>query len=113
MSDYIRSEVIELLKILSDETRLAIINSIHTRNRSSSELQKELDKSQATISKHLSILEKSNLVKSNKKGRVKFYQPKNQRIFKLLSNITKFILRQKKDERDRIEDMKIHDTLNY
>ena len=85
------SALIKFLKVLCDDTRLLILNSLKESEKNNEELQTLLNKSQSTISHQLNILIENNLVRVDLKENYKYYNIKNQDIFKLLSQIEGFI----------------------
>lgn len=59
---------IEILKIISDETRYSIINLLLSNNYCVRALSKRLKITEAAVSQHLSVLKKAGLVSGEKKG---------------------------------------------
>jgi len=59
----------QLFAALSHPTRRKIVELTLTTPKTVSEIAEEFDNSLVTISKHLKVLEKANLIKRNKKGR--------------------------------------------
>jgi len=126
----IRRLIIEFLKILADQTRLEILQIIKNGERSSSEIQEILNKSQSTISQHLkvlinhgliesfqkdTILEIENPKKKNKTSRImkpiNYYKIKSADIFELLLKIQSYVIRTNKIKINDIRDLDIIDTL--
>lgn len=85
------NRLLKFLKVLCDDTRLAILNNLKESEKNNEELQNLLNKSQSTISHQLNILVNNNLVGFEVKENYKYYMIKNQDIFKLLSRIEGFI----------------------
>ncbi len=85
------NHLLKFLKVLCDDTRLAILNNLKESEKNNEELQNLLKKSQSTISHQLNILIDNNLVDFVVKENYKYYKVKNQAIFKLLSRIERFI----------------------
>lgn len=85
------NQLLKFLKVLCDDTRLAILNNLKESEKNNEELQNLLNKSQSTISHQLNILVNNNLVDFEVKENYKYYMIKNQDIFKLLSRIEGFI----------------------
>lgn len=83
----LRKYTVDFLKVLADPTRLEILDQLRNNEKTSSEIQDELEKSQSTISKHLNILVDNNLIDFERKDNVKYYKIKNIDIFTLLSYI--------------------------
>lgn len=83
---------IKTLKALSDETRLEIISLLrHGEELCGCELDKVIDKSQSTISRHLKKLEEADLVKSKRRGVKVFYKIRNTKVYKLLAVLDNLI----------------------
>ncbi|MFX0180384.1 MAG: ArsR/SmtB family transcription factor [Candidatus Hodarchaeota archaeon] len=96
------NQLLKFLKVLCDDTRLAILNNLKESEKNNEELQNLLNKSQSTISHQLNILVNNNLVGFEVKENYKYYMIKNQDIFKLLSRIEGFIEKiSSKDFRER------------
>jgi len=89
------TQLIKFLKILSDETRLNILEQLNDGKKSSKQLEKLLGKKQSTVSHHLTSLIEFNLIESEikeiEKKKINIYSVKNDEIFKLLSQIRNFI----------------------
>lgn len=83
-------QLIDIFKILSDETRLRIIILLAQKELCVCELSYILAVSQPNISKNLSKLRDLNLVTSQRKEKFIFYKLKNEN--KILSRIVKDIL---------------------
>lgn len=67
-------ELITLLKILSDENRLRILNLLKESPLCVGELQTLLDVKQSNVSRHLEKLKMSNLIVCKKKAQWVYYQ---------------------------------------
>lgn len=76
----------ETLKLLSDPTRLRMINLLLREEFSVAEIQNILDMGQSRVSSHLSQLRQANLVLDRKDGKKTFYRlnPANPREVKAL-----------------------------
>jgi len=126
----IRKLIVKFLKIIADQTRLEILQLINNKEKSSSEIQEHLNKSQSTISQHLKILINNGLVdfyqkevilemenpkKPNKISKISktinYYLVKNKGIFEILSNIQAFVLETNKEQIKNLRDLDIYDTL--
>lgn len=78
----------EIIKALADPTRLKIIYILSkTDELCVCQIIETLDKSQSTISHHLNILKKSNIVDWRKKGQWIYYSLKNPGIINGLNII--------------------------
>jgi len=63
----------DTLKLLSDPTRLRILNLLNTEELSVAELQSVLDMGQSRISSHLALLRQGNVVLDRKDGKKSYY----------------------------------------
>ena len=103
--------IANFLGVLGDETRLSILYLLRDGHKVSKQIQETLNKAQSTISQHLKILRKVNLIDYEQSGAVKKYYVKDRNIFKLLKNISYYIDDLQKLELERIEERTITDTL--
>lgn len=83
-------QLIDIFKILSDETRLRIIILLAQKELCVCELSYILEVSQPNISKNLSKLKDLNLVASERKEKFIFYKLKNENM--ILEHIVKDVL---------------------
>ncbi len=107
---------VEFLKILGDQTRLEILEFLKNGPKSSKEIQRELGKSQPTISQHLKALLTSNLIqieiKENEdKKKLQYYRIKERDLLKLLSSIYSYVARINNEKVKDLRDLDIYDTL--
>jgi ubiquinone/menaquinone biosynthesis C-methylase UbiE len=63
----------EILKLLSDRTRLRVLKLLQLEELSVAELQEILEMGQSRISSHLSLLRQGNLVQDRKEGKRTYY----------------------------------------
>ncbi|HSM42302.1 MAG TPA: metalloregulator ArsR/SmtB family transcription factor [Afifellaceae bacterium] len=63
-----------IFQALSDPTRLAVVTRLSDGSASVSELAEPFDMALPSFTQHLGVLEKSGLVRSEKKGRVRTYR---------------------------------------
>jgi len=110
MSEF-KKDIIEFLKVLSDQTRLEILDLLYHKNKTSSEIQSALKKSQSTISQHLKVLTNMNLIIFDKINNIKYYKIKNKEIFKLLIDIKSFVAEINKEKLQAMSNEDILDTL--
>ncbi|TXT60350.1 MAG: hypothetical protein BAJALOKI2v1_110010 [Promethearchaeota archaeon] len=75
----------ENMEIIANEDRFLILNLLNEKPCLLSDIEEALKKSQPSISHHLRILEKQNLIESNQKGKFKEYSISKQSFEKLLS----------------------------
>lgn len=67
-------EVDEVFRALSDSTRRKVLERLSTGPASVSDLAEPFDMKLPSFVQHLSVLEKSRLVKSKKQGRIRVYE---------------------------------------
>lgn len=79
---------INVFKALSDPTRLNILYILENKELCSCEINKSLNKAQPTISHHIKILKKANLIKGRKKGTWIYYSLKKPEIINLIKEMT-------------------------
>ena len=70
-------------KVLSEPTRLRILNALRRGERTVSDLTEAAETSQANVSKHLGILRRHDLVSRRKEGLHTHYRLTDQAIFEL------------------------------
>ena len=68
------NNLVSLLKILADKSRLRILCLLQNGSHCVCELEENLQLSQSLISHHLADLKKMNLIKHEKKGQFTHYQ---------------------------------------
>ncbi|MEX0321981.1 MAG: ArsR/SmtB family transcription factor [Puniceicoccaceae bacterium] len=82
------ADAVELIKILSDATRLRLLCLLRTEPLSVVELQEVMDMGQSRISSHLALLRQAGLVEDRREGKKSFYSnvppsnPDLEKIFK-------------------------------
>jgi len=88
---------LEILKALSDETRLEIISLLrHGEELCGCDFEKIFDKSQSTLSRHLKKLLEADLIESRKDGVKVMYKIKDPYAFKVLATLDNLIKRNHK-----------------
>jgi len=85
------SEMIDFLKIISEENRLKIICFLKNKEKCVCEIQEFLDIPQNLISHHLKVMKDFNLLKSNKVGLKVFYSLNKNIIKKYSSLLNNFL----------------------
>ena len=108
----IKDFTIEFLKILSDPTRLDILDYLKENEKTSAEIQERLNRSQSTVSKHLSLLTETKLISYERRGNVNYYKIRNSEIFSLLNSIKSFVDMLNKEKLKDLRDIDILDTLS-
>jgi len=111
MSEFRRS-IVEFLRVLADPTRLEILEYLKDNEKPSSEIQRKLNRSQSTTSKHLNMLVDNNLISYDKKDNIKYYKIKNITIFNLIDRINSIVTDNNKEKFKNIRDQDIYDTLS-
>jgi len=62
------------LKVLSDTTRLAVLETLMSGPKNVGELMEQLDVEQSLLSHHLAVLRDTGLVEATRKGKAMVYQ---------------------------------------
>lgn len=93
LSDQRLELVAACFQALSDPTRLKILRALRTGERTVQELVDLFDYTQPNISRHLSILAQSALVKKTKRGAFVYYGIANPRVFYLCDGVCSHIKR--------------------
>ncbi|MBU4201920.1 MAG: metalloregulator ArsR/SmtB family transcription factor [Candidatus Altiarchaeales archaeon] len=75
---------LKLLKALSDETRLRILDFLRNGEKCVCEIIPFTGKSQPTVSMHLRVLKEAGLLKERKEGNKVFYSVADSGTFKLI-----------------------------
>lgn len=88
---------VKLLHALTDKTRLEILSLLrHGEELCSCDLEKTIDKSQSTLSRHLKKLTEADIISARKEGVKVLYKIKDPHIYKLIANIDNLIKRNEK-----------------
>ena len=91
----------DICKVLSNPTRLEILNLLRDGEMSVTELIKKTKLNQANISQHLSIMKSKWIVISTRKGKNINYKIKNPKIIKAF-DIIRGVLAERLNEDNRI-----------
>jgi ArsR family transcriptional regulator len=105
-------KIADFLKILSDQTRLEILELLRNNEKTSKEIQETLKKSQSTISQHLKKLHDENLITIKENDNVNYYNIKYQYVFKILSFVQSFVITLQKEKIRELSELNIQDTLS-
>ena len=81
----------KIFKALADKNRRKILTLLKENNLSVSELLENFEIGQATLSNHLSILKKANLVKSEIKGKQRIYRLNKDLLSAFAENMRRFV----------------------
>ena len=109
--DELLQKIAEFFKVLSDPTRLDILDFLKDGSKTSEQIQNELNKSQSTISQQLKTLIDSELITSEKKGIMNYYSIKFDYVFKILNFIKPFVINLQKEKVKKLAELDIRDTL--
>ncbi len=77
------------LKSLADQTRLNIVKSLLENEKTVSDIVKEVQKAQPTVSLHLKLLQLNNIISSRREGKFMFYSIKDPDIKKIIELLNK------------------------
>ena len=105
-------KIADFLKVLSDQTRLEILELLKNGEKNSKEIQDMLNKSQSTISQHLKKLYDEDLIEFEEKENLKYYTIKYQYVFKILTFIQSFVITLQKEKIRKLSELNIQDTLS-
>lgn len=72
-----------LIKALNDETRREILNMLKETDLTAGEIAKAFEMTKPSISHHLDLLKRANLVESTKKGQFVHYTIKSESLTSL------------------------------
>lgn len=123
----------DFMKTLGDSTRLEIIELLKTGEKKAIEIQETLQKSQSTISQHLTRLIKNNIIKCRledeeviqivtdsknhgkkevtRKVKMKYYYVEHNEIFNIIANLKSFVSKLQTKKLDEISQSDVLDTL--
>lgn len=88
---------LKVLKALSDETRLKLIEYLrHGNEICVCDIEQVFDKTQSTLSRHLKTLTDADILESRREGNKKLFKVKDTQVFKLLAIIDNLIKRNEK-----------------
>ncbi len=82
---------IEVIKALSDETRIEILEIIGKKELNASEIAIKCTLSRPTISHHLQILKRANILDARKEGKEIFYSVNMQTLKSLSQSLLGFV----------------------
>jgi DNA-binding transcriptional ArsR family regulator len=91
----------EVLKALAQPTRLKILEFLRHGEKCICEIVPAINGEQSNISRHISVMQKSNLVTTRKDGVKVMVKVKDRKIFDILDSITT-ILRNEMHEQSRL-----------
>jgi ArsR family transcriptional regulator len=92
--------ILDYLKVLCDESRLAIIEYLKDGKKTQAEITKHLMKSQSRASQHLKLLVQAKIVEVTQENGKNYYSIRDMRIYKLLRLVLSLVT-ENPDERAR------------
>ena len=102
----------EFIKILSDPSRLDILDSLNKgAELSASEIESVTGKSQSSTSQQLKNLVNARVLNVRRESRNKYYKIRDPQIFKILTEITIFLSNINQDRIEELSDADISGTL--
>jgi len=105
MEAYMEERVLELkaeiLKALAQPTRLKILQLLRNEEKCICEIVPAINGEQSNISRHISLMQKSNLVTTRKDGVKVMVKVKDPRVFEILDSIS-IMLRNQMSERSKL-----------
>ena len=93
---YLKSEV---LKALAQPTRLKILDLLRNGERCICEIVPAINGEQSNISRHISVMQKSNLITTRKDGVKVMVKVRDPRIFEILDTVGLFLKAQMQEQR--------------
>ncbi|OGP53408.1 MAG: hypothetical protein A2Y65_06820 [Deltaproteobacteria bacterium RBG_13_52_11] len=88
----------DILKALAQPTRLKILELLRNGERCICEIVPALNGEQSNISRHVSLMQKSNLVTTRKDGVRVMVKVKDQKIFDVLDRVSQILKSQIKEQ---------------
>jgi DNA-binding transcriptional ArsR family regulator len=108
----IKRLTLEFLKLLADPVRLEILSLLEKSSFNSSDLQKELGRSQSTTSKHLNMLLLNDIIDFERRENVKYYRIKNNEVIELINDIISTVLNINKKKLKGLQNVDVEDVLS-
>jgi ArsR family transcriptional regulator len=84
----------EVLKVLAQPTRLKILELLRNGERCICEIVPAINGEQSNISRHISLMQKSNLVTTRKDGVKVMVKVKDPKIFEILDSVSLLLKKQ-------------------
>ena len=99
LSDELENELLQIFKLLSDETRLRILLHLgRERELHVSALCTRLDQSQPAVSHHLALLREASLIAARRDGKHNFYSLKSGQFHSVIERLFESIADPEKPE---------------
>lgn len=95
MSKYINSVLKYLFKALNDPTRRKILENLRERSMSAGEIADAFEISKPSISHHLDLLKRADLVRTEKQGQFVIYTLNST----VLEDLIEWVIKLKNDEK--------------
>jgi ArsR family transcriptional regulator len=90
----------EVLKALAQPTRLKILELLRHGERCICEIIPAINGEQSNVSRHISVMQKSNLVTTRKDGVKVMVRVKDPEIFKILDRVSVILKHQMDEQRE-------------
>jgi DNA-binding transcriptional ArsR family regulator len=90
----------EVLKALAQPTRLKILELLRHGEKCICEIVPAINGEQSNISRHISVMQKSNLVTTRKDGVKVMVKVKDPEIFKILDRVSVILRNQMNEQRE-------------
>ena len=84
----------EILKVLAQPTRLKILECLRNGERCICEIVPAINGEQSNISRHISLMQKSNLVSTRKDGVKVMVKVRDPKIFEILDSVSLLLKKQ-------------------
>ena len=81
----------KIFKVLSDPTRIKIVETIGNGEMCACEIPAKVGKSQPNVSQQLKNLENVGILKSRREGKMILYSVRDKRVFKLIEIASKIV----------------------
>jgi len=88
----------EVLKALAQPTRLKILELLRSGERCICEIVPAINGEQSNISRHISVMQKSNLITTRKDGVKVMVKVRDPRIFEILDTVGLFLKTQMQEQ---------------
>ena len=102
MEDFMDERILELkaevLKTLAQPTRLKILECLRGGEKCICEIVPAIDGEQSNISRHISLMQKTNLVTTRKDGVKVMVKVRDQKIFEILDKVSLILKNQMKEQ---------------
>ena len=96
----------EILKALAQPTRLKILELLRNGEKCICEIVPALNGEQSNISRHISLMQKSNLVNTRKDGVRVMVKVSDPKIFEILDNVTLLLRKQIIETRKLVQELR-------